>query len=862
MNYLIFGKPKDTYKIAILVRDLNKYEIEKEYLNKLDLDDVIVYELFSEGKKTKKVRRVEYLQSLLPILADLSVEHILVGDSEYFKDLSGLTKTENTLGYSVEFDKRFNNPPHKLMYIPNYRQVFYDPVKVRNRIDLVITSLISIMNGEYVELGSDIIKFSEYPRTVPEIKAWLDKLCLLDMPLSADIEAYSLKHYSAGIGTISFAWSQGEGIAFPVDYRESHEEAQEIRKALSEFFIKFNNKIIWHNASYDIYVLIYQLYMEHIEDYEGLLNGLEILTKNFDDTKILAYLALNSCAGNELGLKALSHEYSGDYSEDGIDDILKISLDQLLRYNLVDTVSTWYVYNKYNSKVDEDNQRDIYNNIFKPGLVDIIQMQLSGMPMCMDKIQETKKLLMDEVDIVTNILNNNKDVQKFEHLRKEKWVTDRNNTLKVKRVTISDCKEKDYKLNPGSSNQLGTLLHEVLPLPVVDKTDTGLPSTGAKTLEKLKNHTKDSSILEILDALIRYAEVAIILSTFIPAFEKSVQGPSGQYYLFGYFNLGGTVSGRLSSNGPNLQNIPANSKYAGPIKECFVSQHPWLFCGLDFNSLEDKISALTTKDPNKLTEYIEGYDGHCLRSFVYFGEQMPDIIEGNVDSINSIKSKYKDLRQASKDPTFALTYQGTYFTLMNNCGFSKEKAQMVEQRYRELYKVSIQYIDSKLEEATSTGYVTGAFGLRVRTPLLAQVIRSNSATPREAQAEGRTAGNALGQSYGLLNTRASSAFMAKVRKHPEYRLLIRPCAHIHDAQYYRIYEDINLIKWVNDNLVKESFWQDDPNIYHDVVKLGGELSLFYPSWAEEITLDNNLEIDEIQKTITKQVTKMKEGKQK
>ena len=61
------------------------------------------------------------------------------------------------------------------------------------------------------------------------------------------------------------------------------------------------------------------------------------------------------------------------------------------------------------------------------------------------------------------------------------------------------------------------------------------------------------------------------------------------------------------------------------IKTCVQPPPGWIFCGLDFDSLEDKISALTTKDKNKLAVYTQNYDGHCLRAYSYFGEHMPDI---------------------------------------------------------------------------------------------------------------------------------------------------------------------------------------------------------------------------------------------
>lgn len=216
----------------------------------------------------------------------------------------------------------------------------------------------------------------------------------------------------------------------------------------------------------------------------------------------------------------------------------------------------------------------------------------------------------------------------------------------------------------------------------------------------------------------------------------------------------------------------------------------------------------------------------------------------DVAQINSIETRYKPLRQDSKAPTFALTYQGTYRTLMVNCGFPEAKAKSIEQRYHEMYEVSDRWVAAKLDEATRTGYVTVAFGLRVRTPLLKQVIRGTSKTPFEAEAEGRTAGNALGQSWCLLTSRAGSEFLGKVRK-SQYKYDIRPTSQIHDAQYFLVRDNISVVEFTNRHLVEAVQWQDHPEIYHDLVKLGGELSIFYPSWKEEIGIPNGASRQEI-----------------
>lgn len=215
------------------------------------------------------------------------------------------------------------------------------------------------------------------------------------------------------------------------------------------------------------------------------------------------------------------------------------------------------------------------------------------------------------------------------------------------------------------------------------------------------------------------------------------------------------------------------------------------------------------------------------------------VMEHDVARINSVDGLYKNERQLSKAPTFALTYQGTWKTLVKNCGFTDLMAKQIESRYQELYTVSSEWVQVKLNEASRKGYVTGAFGLRVRTPLLHQVIRGTRKTPYEAEAEGRTAGNALGQSWCLLNSRACSEFMAKVRT-SQHRLTIRPCAQIHDAQYYLIRDDLAPLMFANEHLVKAVNWNDHPDIYHPEVGLGGELSIFYPDWSNEIEIPNGI----------------------
>ena len=233
----------------------------------------------------------------------------------------------------------------------------------------------------------------------------------------------------------------------------------------------------------------------------------------------------------------------------------------------------------------------------------------------------------------------------------------------------------------------------------------------------------------------------------------------------------------------------------------------------------------------------DGYDGHCLRSYYYFKDQMPDIDPNSIESINSIKDKYSKLRSISKSPSFALTYYGTVNTLIKRNGFEPTVAQTIYNNYHELYKVSDDWIKIKLDQAKKDGYVTAAFGLKVRTNLLYKAYGRLSYLQ---EAEGRTAGNALGQSWGLLNNRAMREVLSKVDA-AGFTNDIYPVAAIHDACYYMIRNNASLIVWFNEVVTQAAKWNDDPVIYHEEVGLEGNLDIFYPTWADPMTLPENLD---------------------
>ena len=805
MTHIIFGD-SSVFTTAILIKEnaLNEEQLIKHYVDKVSIprDEIIAYSLKyqANGKAPAGFAR-EYLKTTLKSLKALGVTTLLVCDTDYFKVLTKVKKVDSSHGY-IKPCVLEGFTDMNVIICTNYKALFFNP-GLQHYIDLALKTLEAHNNGIHIEIGSDIIHSAEYPSQNRQIREWLEKLHQYP-ELTCDIETFSLKFYETGIATIAFAWDKHNGIAFACDYHEKnmyvandsiarYGEAvvnKKVRSLLLNFFKTYKGKLTYHNANFDIKIITHTLFMSNYLDQRGMIEGINTMSRSIDDTQLITYLATNTTAGNRIGLKIQAHEFAGDYAVEDIDDIRQIPLPALLKYNLIDCLSTWYVKEKHYPTMIADSQLSIYDNIFIPSVKTILQMELTGIPLHMPQVYKAQKLLVDicntaskRIQFSTIIMDHVDNLRKEECLRKNiEWKTKRR-----------DLDYFDYIVfNPASNPQMQELLYERLGLPILDKTKTKQAAVGGKTLKKLIHHTKDQNIINLLENLITLAEASKISETFIEAFIKnSVLKADGIWYLHGNFNLGGTVSGRLScvaahtpivtldgtkpiidvkigdkvwthkeqwqlventiykgighmynvhlcngevltcttdhkvllsdgqwktlgeilhvsiqnldkessqynpnhsviqkhlkrakqfsslfksrtpkypllagrgqqrikiekieyskcsevyditvaedasylacgfyshnSSKPNLQNIPSGSKYAPMIKKCFISPPGWLFCGADFDSLEDKISALTTRDPNKLKVYVDGLDGHALRAYSYYKDQMPDI---------------------------------------------------------------------------------------------------------------------------------------------------------------------------------------------------------------------------------------------
>lgn len=603
MNHIMFH---ENPQVAILIKDsyFIRKDIENYYVKPLGLNCMAFSLYYEPNNKITATKAKDYLKKILPALVKQGISYLYVADSTYFKVLTKQRKAEPFIGYVLPCT--LQGYEHlQVIYGINYGQVIYNN-NMSSRLDLSLNALQCSIRGVNNIFGDTIQEaIYEAPERLHE---------LLDCSkLAIDIETTGLT-IKDSIVSIAFATSTKHGMAFSL----------EDKSLIKTFFERFRGRKIFHNATFDVKMIIKECFMSSPTDYQGLLHGLHTMCRNLHDTKIIAYLATNNTQGNSLSLKDLSHEFMGNYAVD-VSDVTKLDKDTLLEYNLKDCLATIYVYDKYYPLMVQDNQLDIYEDLMLPTLRSIIHTELSGMPIDLDKVKQVEKDLNLIKDEYINQIFQSDLVLKVQSLLNQKAMAKYNSTHK-KQKTLD---EFNVKFNPNSNQHLQMLLYQVMQLPILDYTNNKEPATGGDTLKKLLNHTKETKLLE---ALIGYMSVEKILATFIPAFKRAIYR-DGHFYLHGNFNITGTISGRLSSSKPNLTQIPSNSAYGKLIKTCFKAPKGWIFCGADFNALESRINTLLTKDENKLKVFLDGLDSHSFNAFSFWQEQMPQIQQAKQDEL-------------------------------------------------------------------------------------------------------------------------------------------------------------------------------------------------------------------------------------
>ncbi len=248
--------------------------------------------------------------------------------------------------------------------------------------------------------------------------------------------------------------------------------------------------------------------------------------------------------------------------------------------------------------------------------------------------------------------------------------------------------------NLNSPKQLGEIFFDKLKLPVVKKTPSGTPSTDEEVLQKL---AEDYPLPKVL---LEYRSLAKLKSTYTDKLPKMVNADTGRVHT--NYGQAIAVTGRLSSNDPNLQNIPIRTAEGRRIREAFIAPAGSVIVSADYSQIELRIMAHLSGDENMLRAFAAGEDIHRATAAEIFGLALHEVSG--------------EQRRYAKVINFGLMYGMSAFGLAGNLGIERAAAQMYMEKYFTRFSGVKQFMDDVRQQAKSQGYVETVFGRRLWLP--------------------------------------------------------------------------------------------------------------------------------------------------
>ncbi|MFQ6100642.1 MAG: DNA polymerase I [Anaerolineae bacterium] len=312
-----------------------------------------------------------------------------------------------------------------------------------------------------------------------------------------------------------------------------------------------------------------------------------------------------------------------------------------------------------------------------------------------------------------------------------------------------------YPFNVNSTQQLSDALFKTLRLPTqgLRRTKSGHFSTAADVLERLQGKHP------VIDLILEHRELAKLKSTYVDALPRLVNPYTGRLHTS--YNQTGTVTGRLSSSDPNLQNIPIRTELGRQVRQAFVAEPGWKLIGADYSQVELRVMAHISGDEGLLGAFARGEDIHASTAAAILGVPLAEVTP--------------DMRRVAKTVNFGLSYGQTAYGLAQATGLTQVEAEDFIKTYFERFPKVRGYIDTTKALATRQGYVETLLGRRRYFPEL----RPGSKAPHNVrQAAERMAINAP-----IQGTAADIINIATIRLHRalgERGLRARMILQVHD----------------------------------------------------------------------------------
>ncbi|WP_299256020.1 DNA polymerase I [uncultured Aquimarina sp.] len=463
-----------------------------------------------------------------------------------------------------------------------------------------------------------------------------------------DTETTGLDPLTAELVGIAFSWEAGKGFYIP--FPEDQREAQELIEQIRPFFEAENTTKIGQNLKYDIKVLAKY--------------NLEVKGKLFDT--MLAHYLINPDMRHNMDV--LSETYL-NYTPVSITELIgkkgknqlsfrQVPTEKQTEYAVEDADITYQLKEHFAPELNDANILSLFENIEVPLLRVLADMEVEGINLDEEFLQSLSSTLDNDIK-----------------------------ALESKIYT-----EAGEEFNISSPKQLGIILFEKMKL--VDKpkkTKTGQYSTAEDVLSYL---AKDHDIIQdILD----FRGLSKLKSTYVDALPNQVNKSTGRVHTDYMQTVAAT--GRLSSNNPNLQNIPIRTERGRQVRKAFVPRNEeYTLLAADYSQIELRIIAALSEEETMINAFKSGEDIHASTAAKVFNVPLEEVT--------------REQRSNAKTVNFGIIYGVSAFGLSNQTDLSRSEAKELIDTYYKTYPKLRNYMSEQVDFARENGYVQTVLGRR------------------------------------------------------------------------------------------------------------------------------------------------------
>ncbi len=487
----------------------------------------------------------------------------------------------------------------------------------------------------------------QYVNSNMGIKLFLDKLNQ-QKSVCFDTETTSLKTLDAELVGIAFSWEKGKGYYIP--FPEKQDEAQDLANQLKPFFENEEIEKIGQNLKYDIKVLA---------NYHIAVKG------PLFDTMLAHYIINPDMRHN---MDVLAETYL-NYSPQPIADLIgkkgknqksmrDVDLEKLTEYAVEDADITFQLKKYFEEELKEASNQHLFGDLEIPLLRVLADMEMEG-------INVDKNMLNDLSEGL------NKDITQLE---KE----------------IYEIADEEF--NIGSPKQLGEILFGKLEIAKKPKkTKSGQYSTAE---DVLSYYAKD---YPIVDKVLEWRGLSKLKSTYVDALPKQINGKTGRVHT--EFMQTVAATGRLSSNNPNLQNIPIRTERGREVRKAFVPRDEnHVLLAADYSQIELRIIAALSEEETMIEAFKNGEDIHASTAAKVFNVPLDEVT--------------REQRSNAKTVNFGIIYGVSAFGLSNQTNLSRSESKELIETYYKTYPKLRDYMDDQVDFARENGYVKTVLGRR------------------------------------------------------------------------------------------------------------------------------------------------------